>query len=147
MLVAAPVVASGSGAADPVADPVAPPVAGGGGGGAGVASHRPRPKRPEVLVTTASTGDGVPELLEALDRHRALGRSAAGDAARLARADRQVWAIVGERLRSRLDPGGPHGSATDATLRAVAAHQLDPYAAADRLLASLDGAPRRPAGD
>ena len=35
---------------------------------------RPRPKRPEVLITTASTGDGVPELLAALDRHRAAGR-------------------------------------------------------------------------
>ena len=35
---------------------------------------RPRPKRPEVLITTAATGDGVPELLAALDRHRAAGR-------------------------------------------------------------------------
>ena len=134
MLVAAPVVASGSGAAV------------GGGGAVGDAADRPRPKRPEVLVTTASTGDGVPELLAALDRHRALGRSAAGDAARLARADLQVWAIVGERLRARLDPGGVHGRATDATLREVAAHRLDPYAAADRLLASLDGAPRQRTG-
>ena len=33
----------------------------------------PRPKRPEVLVTTAATGEGVPELLAALDRHRAAG--------------------------------------------------------------------------
>ena len=32
---------------------------------------RPTPKRPEVLVTTASTGDGVPELIATLDRHRA----------------------------------------------------------------------------
>ena len=29
------------------------------------------PKRPEVLITTASTGEGVPALLVALDRHRA----------------------------------------------------------------------------
>ena len=35
---------------------------------------RPRPKRPEVLITTAATGAGVPELLAALDRHRAAGR-------------------------------------------------------------------------
>ena len=31
----------------------------------------PGPKRPEVLVTTAVTGEGIPELLVALDRHRA----------------------------------------------------------------------------
>ena len=29
---------------------------------------RPRPKRPEVMITTAATGTGVPELLVALDR-------------------------------------------------------------------------------
>ena len=34
---------------------------------------RPAPKRPEVLVTTALTGDGVPALLAALERHRAAG--------------------------------------------------------------------------
>ena len=38
---------------------------------------RPRPKRPEVLITTAATGAGVPELLAALDRHRAAGREGA----------------------------------------------------------------------
>ncbi len=38
---------------------------------------RPRPKRPDVLITTAATGDGVPELLAALDRHRAAGREGA----------------------------------------------------------------------
>src|SRR6185437_2960883 len=34
------------------------------------ARPRPRPKRPEVLVTTAATGAGVPELLDALDRRQ-----------------------------------------------------------------------------
>src|SRR5207247_1714228 len=31
---------------------------------------RPMPKRPEVLVATATTGAGIPELLAALDRRR-----------------------------------------------------------------------------
>ena len=43
---------------------------------------RPRPKRPDVLITTAATGAGVPELLAALDRHR--GRRADGDVVRRA---------------------------------------------------------------
>ncbi|HEX9045182.1 MAG TPA: methylmalonyl Co-A mutase-associated GTPase MeaB [Candidatus Limnocylindrales bacterium] len=95
-----------------------------------------RPKRPEVLVTTAATGEGVPELLAALDRHRAAGRAGLAEAARLARAERQVWAVVTERLRERLhDPA--LRLATDTTLAEVAAHRVDPYAAADRLLASL----------
>jgi LAO/AO transport system kinase len=99
---------------------------------------RPRPKRPEVMITTAATGAGVPELLAALDRHRAAaGERGAGSAsARLARAEAQVWAIVADRLRGRLhDP--THRAATADTLAEVADHRLDPYAAADRLLATV----------
>ncbi len=94
---------------------------------------RPRPKRPEVLITTAATGDGVPELLAALDRHRSVGRVGESSMARLARAEAQVWAIVAERLRERLHDT-EHAATTDALLADVAEHRLDPYAAADRLL-------------
>jgi LAO/AO transport system kinase len=94
---------------------------------------RPRPKRPEVLITTAATGEGVPELLAALDRHRAIGRAGESSGARLARAEAQVWAIVAERLRERLrDPA--HTGATASLMTEVAEHRLDPYSAADRLL-------------
>ncbi|MFL5675941.1 MAG: methylmalonyl Co-A mutase-associated GTPase MeaB, partial [Chloroflexota bacterium] len=99
---------------------------------------RPRPKRPEVLITTAATGVGVPELLAALDRHRAATRGDGPEPeARRTRAEAQVWAIVAERLRARLhDPA--HAVATAALLDEVAAHRLDPYAAADRLLSEND---------
>jgi LAO/AO transport system kinase len=102
------------------------------------AADHPRPNRPEVLITTATTGEGVPALLAALDRHRAAGRDGLAAAARLARAEAQVWAIVSERLRDRFH-GAAAGPATESTLRAVAEHRLDPYTAADRLLASLTG--------
>ena len=113
-------------------------VAGGGPAvGAGAdGGERPRPKRPEVLITTASTGDGVPELLAALDRHRATVAATPSDSARLARADALVWAIVAERLRGRLRAPDLAASTSD-TLARVAAHRLDPYAAADELLARL----------
>jgi LAO/AO transport system kinase len=103
-----------------------------------VGGDRPRPKRPEVLVTTASTGEGVDDLLAALDRHRAAGRNeASGTAgARLARAEAQVWAILSDRLRDALREAR-HAEATRATLAEVAEHRLDPYAAADRLLETL----------
>ena len=102
-------------------------------GGVSGAPLRPRPKRPEVMITTAATGAGVPELLVALDRHRAAGREGVSTAARLARAEAQVWAIVSERLRERLHDRA-HAAATEAVLEEVAAHRLDPYTAADRLL-------------
>ncbi len=97
---------------------------------------RPAPKRPEVMVTTASTGEGVPELLVALDRHRSVAREAIGESARRTRA-----AAAG--------PGDPHGAARRATARGrpraadgslvdeVAEHRLDPYTAADRLLEAI----------
>ncbi len=107
---------------------------------AGPAERRRGPKRPEVMITTAMTGAGVPELLAALDRHRAVrdAAEAAGttSAARLARADAQVRAIVAERVVDRLR-AAPLAGEAEATLRAVADHELDPFAAADRLLAAI----------
>lgn len=116
MLVAAPRATAGSGSVD-----------------------RPRPKQPEVLITTASTGDGVAELLAALDRHRSTTTADDGDRAgqaRLARAEAQVWAILSDRLRARLHEARLAAS-TASTLSAVAEHRLDPYAAADELLERL----------
>jgi LAO/AO transport system kinase len=101
------------------------------------APDRPRPKRPEVLITTASTGDGVPELVAALARHRETGRDQSA-AARLARAEALVWAILADRLRASLRTP-EHAEATAALLADVADHRLDPYGAADRLLDLLTG--------
>lgn len=106
------------------------------GSGDGPADDRPRPKQPEVLVTTATDGKGVVELLDALDRHRAATRAAGASLARRVRAEAQVWSILGERLRAELT-APRHAATTTATLEAVAAHELDPFAAADRLLDAL----------
>ena len=95
----------------------------------------PRPKQPDVLLTSASTGDGVPELLAALDRHR--GASDGGrDRARRARAEALVRSILADRLRALLDDPARE-AATEEAIGLVADHSLDPYGAADRLLASL----------
>jgi LAO/AO transport system kinase len=94
---------------------------------------RPRPKRPEILLASGTTGAGVGELLAALDRHRASGDEAMSTLARLARAEAQVISVIADRTRAALF--APERRAeTEATLRAVAAHDLDPYTAADRLL-------------
>ena len=88
------------------------------------------------MVTTATTGDGVPKLLDALDAHRQQVASQPDARARLARAEAQVWSIVGDRVRQRLTEDMRRAE-TDAVLRSVAAHELDPFAGADRLLAAL----------
>ena len=99
---------------------------------------RPAPKHPDVLVTTAATGEGVPELMAALDRHRATARGSDGASMRAARAEAQIWAILADRLheRARSIEAAPIAAAL---LSAVASHELDPYAAADQLLELMAG--------
>jgi LAO/AO transport system kinase len=98
---------------------------------------RPRPTDPQVLLASGLAGQGIGELLAALDEHRARRASSpAPQAARLARARAVVEGILVDRAREALR------SATDqarvaALLAAVARHELDPYAAAAELLGSL----------
>jgi len=118
---------------------------------------RPAPKHPDVLVTTAATGEGVAELLAAIDRHRSAARGSDGESARLKRAEAQVWAVLVDRLHARVRRarGGRGGTrrparwrvgrrpgpapAAGALLRSVAAHEIDPYTAADAILDRLVG--------
>jgi LAO/AO transport system kinase len=88
-----------------------------------------------VLVTTASTGAGVPELLAALDRHREAGRTAVTSGARRTRAAAQVQSILADRVAGRLRAPAL-AARTAAVIDDVAAHRLDPFAAADLLLAA-----------
>ena len=60
----------------------------------------------------------------------------ADEAVRTMATTGQVWAIVGERVRTVL-VAPDRRSATDGVLDEVAAHRVDPYTAADRLLAML----------
>ncbi len=99
-------------------------------------AERPRPKQPEVLITTATTGAGIPELLAALDCHRIVARDGAAGDSRLARAEAQVWSILTDRIRAALE-SPERLDETSRVLRAVAEHDLDPFAAVDRLLGSL----------
>jgi LAO/AO transport system kinase len=116
---------------------------------------RPSPKRPEVLVTTAATGEGVAELLAAIDRHRSTARGSNGESSRFKRAEAQVWAVLVDRLHARVralegadevPAAGPSAAISAAAnpgsgglLRSVASHEIDPYAAADAILARLVG--------
>jgi LAO/AO transport system kinase len=99
---------------------------------------RPRPKHPAVLLASGLTAAGVPELLSALDRiHRSQADANGPHAARLARARAQVEGILADRVRGTLMSGGDRAG-TEALMEQVAAHELDPYAAADRLWRRLE---------
>jgi LAO/AO transport system kinase len=96
--------------------------------------------RPPVVRTVAARGEGVAELVAALDAHRDwLDRSGARARRRRARAEAEIEAIALEQHRSRI--GDLHGAAGLARLaERVLAGELDPYRAADELTARLGGA-------
>jgi LAO/AO transport system kinase len=97
---------------------------------------------PPVLITTAATGLGVPELLAAIDGRRAEGALDDDGATRLARAEAEVRGALADRIRRLLDEPRM-AAAREAIVGAVAAHQIDPYTAADELLGGLIGRGRR----
>jgi LAO/AO transport system kinase len=105
---------------------------------AAAAAGRATPKRPEIRLASGLNGDGVEELLAALDRHHqqhyGTGRPLEK---RVARARMQIEGIIADRMRAQLWSGADRAR-TDEVLEAVAFHQIDPYEAADRLMARLD---------
>jgi LAO/AO transport system kinase len=90
-----------------------------------------------IVVTTASSGDGVEELAAAIDDHRTALIAQDGLAQRrTARAQLQIREVALGTVRQRATQlTGAVG--LDDLAAAVARRELDPYAAADRLLAEL----------
>jgi LAO/AO transport system kinase len=88
--------------------------------------------RPPVIKTVATTGDGVPALMDAIARFREHARSNEGTRRR-SRAESRLREIVSERLMARLERSvGPSDLA--ALVERVAARQLDPYTASEQLV-------------
>ncbi|WP_030153805.1 methylmalonyl Co-A mutase-associated GTPase MeaB [Streptomyces sp. NRRL S-244] len=93
--------------------------------------------RPPIVKTVAARGQGIDELVEALEKHRAwMDERGVLAERRTARAAREVETIAVTALRARMADvrGDAH---LDALAARVAAGELDPYAAADTLLATL----------
>jgi LAO/AO transport system kinase len=89
--------------------------------------------RPPVIQTTGTTGEGIDELLEAIERHHAvITESGELEVRRRGRLRAEIEAIVveraAERARRELEDG-TMGSELSGDLRGV-----DPYGIADRIL-------------
>ena len=92
---------------------------------------------PPIVKTSTVTGDGIPELWEAVERHRSfLTDSGELERRRARRILTEVEAMVAERLRARAS-GLLRSEALDGLAAALAERSLDPYAAADQLMAQL----------
>jgi LAO/AO transport system kinase len=91
--------------------------------------------KPPIVLACAATGDGIEELAARLDEHWTwLGDSGERDRRRLARARAEVSAIAVAEMRRQLG-GLPGQSRLDDLAARVAAGKLDPYSAADELIA------------
>ena len=95
--------------------------------------------RPPIVKTIASDGTGVPDVIDAIGRHREmLEQTGELDRRRERRARDEIEAIAVTALRARF--GDLHGHADLDSLSAhVSAGELDPFSAADRLLRAVTG--------
>ncbi len=93
--------------------------------------------RPPVCKTVAARGEGIGEVMEAIDKHEGwLDASGTRHTRRLKRAADEIEAIAVAALRARMgDLRAGHGIAEHAA--AVVAGTIDPYAAADDVVAHL----------
>jgi LAO/AO transport system kinase len=93
--------------------------------------------REPIVSTVASRGDGIDELVEAVDKHRAwMVDSGELDRRRIRRVRDEIEAIAMTTLRRRFNE--LHGSdRLDMLADKVLAGELDPYAAADEVIAGL----------
>jgi GTPase len=93
-----------------------------------------RPWKTPIVRTSAQTGDGLPQLLEAIDKHRAWSRESGEYLERRRGAARaEVEALLREALLRELE-GRVGDARLDAAIARVAERSLDPYAAVEELL-------------
>ncbi|MFJ2768028.1 methylmalonyl Co-A mutase-associated GTPase MeaB [Streptomyces sp. NPDC087300] len=100
-------------------------------------SRGPGDWRPPIVKTVAARAEGIDEVVEALEKHRAwMEERGVLAERRAARAAREVEAIAVTALRERI--GSLHGDRRlSALAERIVAGELDPYAAADELVAGL----------
>ncbi len=100
-----------------------------------MAAYEPGGWRPPIVLTSASDGTGIEELVERVAEHwEWLGETGLRQERRVARAREEISAIAVADIRRRLG-GLPGESRLDDLAEQVASGKLDPYTAADDLLA------------
>ena len=92
--------------------------------------------RPEVVETVATKGEGIEDLWAAIEKHRAFqDEKGLLEARRRRRVEREIREIVAERFRARVETEA--GELLAELADDVTARTLDPYSAADKLVAHL----------
>jgi LAO/AO transport system kinase len=93
-----------------------------------------RPWKTPIIRTSAQSGEGLPQLVESIDKHRAWSRETGEYIERRRAAARsEVQALLQQALLREL-AGRVGESRLDAAVARVAERSLDPYAAVEELL-------------
>lgn len=93
--------------------------------------------RPPVVKTVAARGQGIDEVMEALDKHVAwMEATGALRQRRVRRAGDEIESIALQQLRAKMGDLR-HGNGVDELAAAVVDGKTDPYAAADQVVAAL----------
>ena len=93
--------------------------------------------RPPVVKTVAARGEGIDEVMEALDKHVAwMEETGTLRQRRVRRAGDEIESIALQQLRARMGDLR-HGNGVDELAAAVVDGKTDPYAAADQVVAAL----------
>ncbi|HEV7149017.1 MAG TPA: methylmalonyl Co-A mutase-associated GTPase MeaB [Pedococcus sp.] len=93
--------------------------------------------RPPVVKTVAAQGQGIDEVVEAIEKHTSW-MDGAGElrARRIRRAGDEIESIALQQLRAKMGDLR-HGNGVDELAAAVVDGTTDPYAAADQVVAAL----------
>jgi LAO/AO transport system kinase len=89
--------------------------------------------RPPIVKTEATSGKGVPELLETIARYRARTASQLGSRRR-ARAESRLRELLGTRFLQHVEGRVLAAGEFDRILDRIAARETDPYSAAQQIL-------------
>jgi len=89
--------------------------------------------RPPIVKTEATTGRGVPDLLDAIDRFRAHTAAAQGKRRR-ARAEYRLRELLAQRFLQHVEGDVLADGEFGRILDRIAAREIDPYTAVDDIM-------------
>ncbi len=101
----------------------------------GLHTYRQGEWRPLIVRTQATTGQGLDDLVDAIERFREQGSRV--EERRRDRAAAQLQAVVAAALMRQVESRVP-AAAMQAVIDRIAAREVDPYAAAEEILRGMD---------
>jgi LAO/AO transport system kinase len=90
--------------------------------------------RPPIVKTEATSGRGVPELLQTIDKFRQHTQATQGSRRR-ARAEWRLRELLGHRFLDHVEKNVLKAGEFDRILERIAAREIDPYSAVDGIFA------------